>query len=67
MRDLEAVRAERDPAAVEGALAAVERAARGTENLMPPLVDAVGKYATLGELCGVLTGVFGEHRAGEGL
>jgi len=31
------------------------------------LVDAVGQYATLGELCGVLQGVFGEHHAGEGL
>ena len=67
LRDLEAVRAERDAAAVEGALAAVAGAAQGTENIMPALVDAVGKYATLGELCGAMQGVFGEHQAGESL
>jgi methylmalonyl-CoA mutase N-terminal domain/subunit len=67
LADLEAVRAERDPAAVEAALAAVERAASGSENIMPALVDAVGEYATLGELCKVLQGVYGEHHAGEGL
>ena len=65
--DLEAVRAERDSKAVEGALATLESAARGTENIMPALVDAVGKYTTLGEICGVLQGVFGEYRAGESL
>jgi methylmalonyl-CoA mutase N-terminal domain/subunit len=67
LADLALVRAERDAAAVEGALTAVEQAARGEENIMPALVDAVGKYATIGELCGVLQGVFGEHHAGEGL
>jgi methylmalonyl-CoA mutase N-terminal domain/subunit len=67
LADLEAVRAERDPAVVEAALASVERAAQSSENIMPSLVDAVGKYATLGELCGVLQGVFGEYHAGEGL
>ena len=64
---LEAVRAERDSKAVESALATLESAARGTENIMPALVDAVGKYTTLGEICGVLQGVFGEYRAGESL
>ena len=67
LADLQAVRDGRDSAAVDAALAAVERAARSSENIMPSLVDAVGKYATLGELCGVLQGVFGEHHAGEGL
>jgi len=67
LADLALVRAERDAAAVEGALTAVEQAARGEENIMPALVDAVGEYATIGELCGVLQGVFGEHHAGEGL
>ena len=66
LADLAAVRAERDAGAVEAALASVESAARGDENLMPALVHAVGAYATIGELCSVLTGVFGEHRAEEG-
>jgi methylmalonyl-CoA mutase N-terminal domain/subunit len=67
LSDLAAVRAERDSAAVEGALAAVESAARGAENIMPALIQAVGCYATLGEISGVLQGVFGEHRAVESI
>jgi methylmalonyl-CoA mutase N-terminal domain/subunit len=66
LSDLRAVRAERDAGAVEAALAVVERAARGGENVMPSLVAAVGVYATIGELSTVFTGVFGEHRSGEG-
>ncbi len=39
-----------------------ERAARGTENLMPPILDAAGVYATVGEISDCLRAVFGEHR-----
>ena len=31
-------------------------------NLMPPILDAVRAYATIGEICGVLREVFGEHQ-----
>ena len=67
LKDLAEVRAERDSAAVESALRAVEEAARGEENIMPSLVAAVGEYATLGEISSVLQGVFGEHRAVESI
>jgi methylmalonyl-CoA mutase N-terminal domain/subunit len=40
----------------------LEHAAQGTGNLMPPILDAVRAYATLGEICDVLRGVFGEYR-----
>jgi methylmalonyl-CoA mutase N-terminal domain/subunit len=56
------VRRERDGGALRAALAAVEAAARSRENLMPPIIQAVAFYATLGEVCGVLRRVFGEYR-----
>ncbi len=34
---------------------------------MPPIVEAVDAYATLGEIAGALVRVFGEHREGVGL
>ena len=59
---LQRVRAERDNQTVTERLAALETAARGTENLMPFILDAVRAYATLGEICGVFRKVFGEYR-----
>ncbi|MEB3328982.1 MAG: methylmalonyl-CoA mutase family protein [Candidatus Sericytochromatia bacterium] len=59
---LAALKASRDPAAVAQALAAIEAAARGDANLMPPLVEAVRAYVTVGEICQVLRGVFGAYR-----
>jgi methylmalonyl-CoA mutase N-terminal domain/subunit len=56
------VRARRDPAAVAAGLERLEAAARGSDNLMPPILDAVKAYATLGEICGVLRRVFGTYR-----
>ncbi|PSP32482.1 methylmalonyl-CoA mutase [Halobacteriales archaeon QH_10_67_22] len=61
---VESVREERDEAAVEAALAAVREAARGDENLMPSLVDAVKAYATTGEVCDAMRDVFGEYQPG---
>ena len=58
---LNKVRAERDGAAVERALARVREAAAGTENLVPPILEAVKVYATHGELCGALRDVFGTY------
>jgi methylmalonyl-CoA mutase N-terminal domain/subunit len=59
---LQRVRAERDNQAATERLAALETAARGAENLMPFILDAVRAYATLGEICGVFRKVFGEYR-----
>ncbi len=56
------VRAERDPAAWERALARLEEAARGEENLMPPLLEAVAAYATVGEISDRLRLAWGTHR-----
>ena len=56
------VRAERDPAVWAATLAHVEDAARGDENLMLPIIDAVKAYATVGEICDRLREVWGEHR-----
>jgi methylmalonyl-CoA mutase N-terminal domain/subunit len=59
---LESLRRERDAAAVAGALAAVEAAARGGDNLFPPILAAVEALATVGEISGRLRSVFGEYR-----
>jgi methylmalonyl-CoA mutase N-terminal domain/subunit len=60
---LRRVRRERDQLAVATALERMERVARdGRENLMPYILDAVRTYATLGEMCNLLRGVYGEYR-----
>jgi methylmalonyl-CoA mutase N-terminal domain/subunit len=60
---LNRVRAERDHARVQARLDTLRDAAeRGTENLMPYLLDAVRAYATLGEMCNVLRTVYGEYQ-----
>ena len=60
----QAVRANRDQAAVDKALAALkEGAADESVNLMPLILAAVRTYATLGEICNVLREVFGEYQA----
>jgi methylmalonyl-CoA mutase N-terminal domain/subunit len=56
------VRAERDAAAWEAALRRLEDCARGNDNLLPPMIEAVKAYATVGEICDRLRGVWGEHR-----
>ena len=64
MARLQKVKAERDPAQVDAALARVEAAARGTDNLMPPVLEAVKAYATLGEISDVFRKVWGAYREG---
>lgn len=59
---LEKMKAARDNEAVKAALKKLREAAKGTENLMPYLIDAVKTYATLGEICGVLREEFGEYK-----
>ena len=55
------LRAERDGAAVEAALARVREGARGTENMLFPMRDALRAHCTVGEICGVLREEWGEH------
>jgi methylmalonyl-CoA mutase, N-terminal domain len=59
---LASVRKERDEAAVSRTLRELEAAARGSENLMPAILAAVRDYATVGEISGVLSSVFGTYR-----
>ena len=59
-----ALRDDRDDGRVDEALIALEEAARGDENLMPYIIDAVKAYATTGEICDAMRNVFGEHRQG---
>jgi methylmalonyl-CoA mutase N-terminal domain/subunit len=57
---VKALRARRDSAAVERALARLKEAAsRENDNLMPPLVEASRAYSTLGEMCDALREVWG--------
>jgi methylmalonyl-CoA mutase N-terminal domain/subunit len=58
---LAALRAERDNDRVRDLLGHLESAATGTDNLMPLFVACVEADVTLGEICGVLRGVFGEY------
>ena len=58
------VRAERDQAAVDAALADVGAAARGTQNVLVPMKVALKAMATLGEVSDVLRDVFGTYQPG---
>jgi len=59
---LRGLRGRRDADRVASALRGIAAAAAGSDNLMPPILEAVRAYATLGEICGELRKVFGEHR-----
>ena len=63
-RRLKNLRSSRDKARHEASLTAIEKAAEGEENLMPHFIEAAKAKATLGEMCDVLRGVFGEYREG---
>jgi len=60
-------RAGRDRVACDAALLRLDAAARGTSNLMPPILEALTARATLGEVCDTLRAVFGVHRPGDRL
>ncbi|GGL67851.1 methylmalonyl-CoA mutase [Wenxinia marina] len=60
---LERIRAERDRAACDAALAALEEAARGDGNLLAAAVEAARARATVGEISLAMEKVFGRHRA----
>ena len=51
----------RDGAKVQRALEALRQTARGRENTMPPLLECVRAYATVGEMCDALREVWGEY------
>ena len=63
IRRVQEVRRTRDNTEVRSRLAALRDAARGSGNLMYPILDAVRAYATLGEIMDTLREVFGEYHA----
>lgn len=65
--DVERWRRDRDGAAVTAALADLERAARGTDNLMAPTIALANAGGTTGEWADTLRQVFGEYRAPTGV
>jgi methylmalonyl-CoA mutase, N-terminal domain len=62
VRRLGEVRSTRDQAAVKEALEDVRAAAKGTDNLLVPMREALARMATVGEVCNVLRDVFGVYR-----
>jgi len=62
LKRLTAVKAERDGAAVEAALAALARSADGDDNLMHKLIDCANAYCTVGEMVTTLKSVWGEFQ-----
>ncbi len=61
-KQIQALRERRDNGAVRVKLEALQVAAKGTDNLMPFILDSVKAYATVGEVCGSLREVFGEYQ-----
>ena len=57
---VQALRASRDQAKHARAIASLKQAARGSDNLMPPILEAARAYATVGEMCDALRQVWGE-------
>jgi methylmalonyl-CoA mutase, N-terminal domain len=64
VEQLRELKANRNATEVEEKLNRLKKAAQGTENLMPHILNAVKAYCTIGEICHVLREVFGEYRAG---
>jgi methylmalonyl-CoA mutase N-terminal domain/subunit len=56
------IRAGRDAATVAATLGAVEAAARGSDNMLPPIRAALAAHCTIGEVCGVLREEWGSYR-----
>jgi methylmalonyl-CoA mutase N-terminal domain/subunit len=56
------VKKERSNAKVKETLAVLKKAAQGPDNVVPPILEAVKVYATLGEISDTLREVFGEYR-----
>ena len=60
------LRADRDAGRVEAALRRLEDAARGDDNMIPLIIEAVEQYATLGEICARLRDRLGRAARGDG-
>ncbi|MFE5966462.1 methylmalonyl-CoA mutase family protein, partial [Streptomyces sp. NPDC056463] len=58
---LAGLRAERDQAAVDAALAELRKAAEGTDNVLYPMKDALRARATVGEVCNALRDIWGTY------
>jgi methylmalonyl-CoA mutase, N-terminal domain len=61
LEKLDTLRRTRDQGRVTQALDRLRAAAGTTENLMPPMLEAVRAYATLGEMCDALRDAWGEY------
>jgi len=59
---IDKIKRERDSSLVKKSLQSLKKAAKGTDNVIPPTLEAVKAYATLGETADVLREVFGEYR-----
>jgi methylmalonyl-CoA mutase N-terminal domain/subunit len=59
---LRKVKKERNNGKVKETLATLKKAAQGTENVVPPILEAIRAYASLGEISDTLREVFGEYR-----
>ena len=62
IKRLQKLRTERNNTSTQHHLQSLKKAAQGTENLMPYILNCVHSYATLGETCQVLRDVFGEYK-----
>jgi len=60
---LNKIKQTRNQTDVDSCLMAVKQAAKGTDNLMPVVIEAVENYCTLGEISDTLRSVFGEYQA----
>nr|MCU0407218.1 methylmalonyl-CoA mutase family protein [Ignavibacteriaceae bacterium] len=59
---LKKVRSGRNNEEVNKNLADLKKAAEGSNNLMPPILEAVRNYASIGEICNTMRSVFGEYK-----
>ena len=62
IKKLHDMKEKRDNVKVKSCLEEIRKAAKGADNLMPHILDAVRNYATEGEICGVLREEFGEYK-----
>jgi methylmalonyl-CoA mutase N-terminal domain/subunit len=63
IRRVQNLRQERDNAAVQRSLEKLREAARGKDNLVPYIIDAVESYATIEDISNALVGVFGRWQS----
>lgn len=61
LESLQLVRERRDRWQLVSSLEDVRHGSQGTDNLMPPILEAVQAYATVGEICIALGSVFGDY------